>query len=130
MSWTFDPVPEPRTDRAASEFPAKSAGNSWQSCLSLGFDQSRADGIPHHAGGLMHSQLLQDPAAMRVGGLVADTQLDSGFLGGVPAGDQHQHLALALGQREYQPYRFPIRCKHKIGRASCREREEISVGAV
>ena len=60
----------------------------------------------------MHSQLLQDPAAMRVGGLVTDTQLDSSFLGGFPAGDQHQHLALALGQREYQPHRFPIRNVH------------------
>src|ERR1039457_5003023 len=83
------PGPITQDGQGCHEFPAKSAGNSWQSCLSLGFDQSRADGIPHHAGGLMHSQLLQDPAAMRVGGLVADTQLDRGFLGGFPAGNQH-----------------------------------------
>src|ERR1035437_1053177 len=86
----------PGTD---SEFPAKCAGNS---CLSLSFDQSGADGVPYHAGGFMHSQFLQDPAAMRIGGLVADTQLDGGFLGGSSPGDQHQHLALALGQGENQ----------------------------
>src|ERR1019366_8225561 len=32
----WDRAPDPRTDRAASEFPAKSAGNSWQSCQSPG----------------------------------------------------------------------------------------------
>ena len=51
----------------------------------LGLDQAGADGVPHHAGGFMHAQLLQDPAAMRIGGLVADAQLRGGFLGGFSA---------------------------------------------
>src|SRR3954468_15888472 len=59
----------------------------------LRFDQTRPDRIPHHAGSLVHVQLLENPAAVRVCGFVADSKLERGFLSGFAAGDQHQHLA-------------------------------------
>ena len=74
----------------------------------LRFDQAGADGVAHHAGGLMDAQFFQDAAAVRIGGLVADAQDGGGLLGGLALGDQHQHLALALGQGEYHPHRFRV----------------------
>src|SRR5436305_1590566 len=63
----------------------------------LRFDQARPDRIPHHAGSLVHVQLLENPATVRVRRFVADSKLERGFLRGFAAGDQHQHLAFAIG---------------------------------
>src|SRR3954464_12925757 len=59
----------------------------------LRLDQARPDRIPHHAGSLVHVQLLENPAAVRVGRFVAGSRLERGFLRGFAAGDQHQHLS-------------------------------------
>src|SRR6476619_2110656 len=72
-------------------------------------DQSGPDRIADHTGRLMYSQLFEDAAAVGIGGLVADAQLRGGFLGGFAAGDQHQHLALALGESEHHTHRFIVR---------------------
>src|SRR5438445_10114411 len=63
----------------------------------LRFDQPRPDRVPHHSGSLVHVQLLENSAAVRVRRFVADSQRERGFLGGFAAGDQHQHLAFAFG---------------------------------
>src|SRR5450432_950660 len=58
----------------------------------LCFNQPGANGIPDHAGGFMDAELFKDAATVRVGGLVADSQLRGGFLGGPACRDQHQNL--------------------------------------
>src|SRR5690242_7738317 len=52
-----------------------------------GFNQTGADGDSHHACGFVHIQLFQDPAAVRVGRLVADPQTAGGFLRRVAVGN-------------------------------------------
>src|SRR6476469_1350657 len=67
----------------------------------LGLDQPRPDSISHHARGLVHSQLFENAAAMRIGRFVADSQVGGGFLSGLPACNQNQDLPLPLRQSEY-----------------------------
>src|SRR5664280_1947128 len=40
----------------------------------LRFDEAGADGVADHAGGFVYAQLLQDAAAVGVGGFVADAE--------------------------------------------------------
>jgi hypothetical protein len=50
------------------EVPSKSSASD------LCAHDALADGVAHQAGGFVHTQLLHDAAAMRIGGLVADAQ--------------------------------------------------------
>src|ERR1039458_3820206 len=47
----------------------------------LRFDEACADGVADHAGGFVYAQLLQNTAAVGVGGFVADAEARGGFLG-------------------------------------------------
>src|ERR1035441_5994982 len=80
----------------------------------LWLDEARADGVPHHAGGLVDAQLFQYPAAVRVGCLVADPQLRGGLFGRLAVGDEHQPLPFPLRQREDDPHRFLVRDEHAL----------------
>src|ERR1017187_7871930 len=75
----------------------------------LGLDEARADGVSHHAGGLVDAQLFQDPAAVRVGCLVADPQLRRSLFGRFAVGDEHQHLAFPFRQGEDDAHRLRVR---------------------
>lgn len=86
-------------------------------CLRLpkrgsGFDKAGANGVTHHAGGLVNAELFEDAAAMRIRGLVADTELGGGFLGGFAGGDQDQDLAFALRKCEDEADGRFIRREH------------------
>src|ERR1035441_1622586 len=80
----------------------------------LWFDEARADGVAHHAGGLVDAELFQDPAAVRVGGLVADAQLRGGLFGGLAVGDEHQHLPFPLREGEDDPHRLRVGDEHAL----------------
>src|ERR1035438_3640353 len=80
----------------------------------LWFDEPRADGVAYHAGGLVDAELFQYPAAVRVGGLVADAQARCGLFGRLALGDQHQYLPFPLRQREDDAHRLRVRDEHGL----------------
>src|SRR5471030_2487608 len=70
----------------------------------------------------MDAELFQDAAAVRIGGLVADSQARGGFLGRPAFRNQDQNLPFALRQCEYQVDRFRVGREHiapAVGDVEC-----------